>query len=64
MKPKKKTKDPTYPVLNVYSCPRVSKQRVNNARIPLLKYRDRIYANNCTKSHEADFVEGSLLRKF
>ena len=63
-KRKNKTNDPVYPVINMYSCPRVSKQRVNNARIPLLKYRERIYANNHSKSYENDFIEASLLRKF
>ena len=56
--------DPVYPVLNMYSCPRVSRQRVNNARIPLLKYRERINANNRNKSYENDFVQGNVLRKF
>lgn len=56
-------KDPVYPVLDMYSCPRVSRQRVNNSRIPLLKYRQRIYAHN-EVTYEKDFIQSDFLRKF
>jgi hypothetical protein len=38
-KPYKNTTDPIYPTINMYSSSRVANQRVNNAKIPLLKYR-------------------------
>ena len=47
----------------MYSCPRVSRQRVNNSKIPLLKYRQRIFAHN-EITYEKDFIESGLLRRF
>lgn len=56
--------DPIYPTINVYSSSRVANQRVNNSKIPLLKYREPIAINNCSKSYESEFVDPILLRKF
>lgn len=53
-----------YPTLNLYSCPRVSGQKVQNAKIPLLKYREKVAASNCTKNHDSEYVDSGLLRKF
>lgn len=56
--------DPIYPTINVYSSSRVANQRVNNSKIPLLKYREPIAINNCSKSYDSEFVDPNLLRKF
>jgi len=56
--------DPIYPTLNCYSSSRVANQRVNNAKIPLLKYREAIRINDCSKSYDSEFVDPNLLRKF
>lgn len=56
--------DPIYPTINVYSSSRVANQRVNNAKIPLLKYREPIRINDCSKSYDSEFVDPNLLRKF
>ena len=45
-----------FPILNIYSSPRFLKQRVYNAKLPLLKYREPITANNCNLNYENDFV--------
>ena len=56
--------DPIYPTINVYSSSRVANQRVNNAKIPLLKYREAIRINDCSKNYDSEFVDPQLLRKF
>lgn len=50
---KVRSQDPVYPSLNLYSSSRVSGQRVNNAKVPLLKYRDRISANNASRTFDS-----------
>ena len=52
-----------FPAINIYSSPRVTQQKVNNAKVPLLKYREKVSANNRTKNYESDHVDKSLLRK-
>ncbi len=56
--------DPVYPALNMYSSSRVANQRVNNSKIPLLKYREPIRINDASKSFDAEIVDTNLLRKF
>lgn len=52
-----------YPSLNLYSSSRVFNQRVSNHKVPLLKYRELVRSNNCSRSHESDVVSSDLLRK-
>ncbi len=56
--------DLIYPTINIYSAPRVFQQRIQNDRIPLLRYKEKIYANNCRKSYEQPIPEPSTLSKF
>lgn len=55
--------EPIYPSLDLYSSSRVFNQRVNNFKIPLLKYKEPIRAHNCSKSNDGDSVESQSLRK-
>lgn len=48
----------------MYSSSRVANQRVNNAKIPLLKYREAIRINDCSKSYDSELVDPNLLRRF
>jgi hypothetical protein len=59
-----KANDPIYPSITMYSSSRVSNQRVNNSKIPLLKYREAIRINSCSRSYDSEFVDPNLLRKF
>lgn len=52
-----------FPTLNIYSSPRVVNQRVNNSKIPLMKYREAVTANKRSKNYEADIVDKALLRR-
>lgn len=54
---------PIYPSINLYSSCRVFNQKVNNAKIPLLRYRPPIVASNCSKSNDSDTIDSSYLRK-
>ena len=56
--------DLVYPTINIYSAPRVFQQRIQNDRIPLLKYKEKIYSNNCRKSYESLVPEPQFLSKF
>lgn len=47
---------PVYPSINLYSSPRVLNQRVNNAKLPLLKYREQIKVHNCSRNNDADTI--------
>lgn len=62
-KSKKQVNECVYPAINLYSSSRVFNQRVNNAKIPLLRYRETIRVSNCSQSHDADTIDTSLLRK-
>lgn len=53
----------SFPTLNLYSSPRVSGDRVNNAIVPLLRYMQPVTANNCIQNYEDNFVKPSLCRK-
>jgi hypothetical protein len=59
-----KKKDPIYPTINVYSNSRVANQRVNNAKIPLLKYRSTIEIKEGQNQISSEVVDSSYLRKF
>ena len=52
-----------FPTIDIYSSPRVINQKVNNAKVPLLKYRETVTASNRNNSYEGDYVEKGLLRK-
>lgn len=56
--------DIVYPTISIYSAPRVHQQRVQNDRVPLLKYKEKIYANNCRKSYEQATPDPIHLGKF
>ena len=52
-----------FPSIDIYSSPRVINQKVNNANIPLMKYRPAVTASNRNNSYEGDYVEKGLLRR-
>lgn len=52
-----------YPVLNVYTSPRVSQQKIDHKSIPLCVYTGPIEANNVSKYYDQKVPEVAFLRK-